>query len=130
MCVRMCLTWAGKSTLLNTLTAAGVLAEDKLFATLDPTTRKVGPQTRSRAAVSLAWLRCLRHLQRGCSSVGFTPYKPVSGDLHSAQNYTLPPASALCPWHSAQAACVFSLPLEHKAPCGGATQTSDCIPST
>ena len=34
-------TNAGKSTLLNTLTAAGVLAEDKLFATLDPTTRKV-----------------------------------------------------------------------------------------
>lgn len=32
---------AGKSTLLNTLTNAGVLAEDKLFATLDPTTRRV-----------------------------------------------------------------------------------------
>lgn len=34
-------TNAGKSTLLNMLTAAGVLAEDKLFATLDTTTRKV-----------------------------------------------------------------------------------------
>ena len=32
-------TNAGKSTLLNTLTDAGVLEEDKLFATLDPTTR-------------------------------------------------------------------------------------------
>ena len=32
-------TNAGKSTLLNTLTEAGVLEEDKLFATLDPTTR-------------------------------------------------------------------------------------------
>lgn len=32
-------TNAGKSTLLNTLTAANVLEEDKLFATLDPTTR-------------------------------------------------------------------------------------------
>lgn len=32
-------TNAGKSTLLNTLTGAGVQAEDKLFATLDPTTR-------------------------------------------------------------------------------------------
>ncbi|MBO7401836.1 MAG: GTPase HflX, partial [Lachnospiraceae bacterium] len=32
-------TNAGKSTLLNTLTGAGVLEEDKLFATLDPTTR-------------------------------------------------------------------------------------------
>ena len=34
-------TNAGKSTLLNALTEAGVLAEDKLFATLDPITRKV-----------------------------------------------------------------------------------------
>ena len=34
-------TNAGKSTLLNTLTDAGVLAEDKLFATLDTTTRKL-----------------------------------------------------------------------------------------
>lgn len=33
-------TNAGKSTLLNCLTDAGILAEDKLFATLDPTTRK------------------------------------------------------------------------------------------
>lgn len=33
-------TNAGKSTLLNKLTDAGVLSEDKLFATLDPTTRK------------------------------------------------------------------------------------------
>ncbi len=32
-------TNAGKSTLLNKLTGAGVLEEDKLFATLDPTTR-------------------------------------------------------------------------------------------
>ena len=34
-------TNAGKSTLLNTLTNAGVLAENKLFATLDPTARAV-----------------------------------------------------------------------------------------
>merc|ERR1712071_591582 len=34
-------TNAGKSTLLNHLTRAGVMAEDILFATLDPTTRKV-----------------------------------------------------------------------------------------
>jgi len=33
-------TNAGKSTLMNALTSAGVLAEDKLFATLDTTTRK------------------------------------------------------------------------------------------
>lgn len=34
-------TNAGKSTLLNRLTDAGVLSEDKLFATLDPTTRRL-----------------------------------------------------------------------------------------
>ena len=34
-------TNAGKSTLLNRLTDAGVLVEDRLFATLDPTTRRL-----------------------------------------------------------------------------------------
>jgi GTP-binding protein HflX len=34
-------TNAGKSTLLNALTRAGVLAEDKLFATLDPRSRRL-----------------------------------------------------------------------------------------
>jgi GTP-binding protein HflX len=34
-------TNAGKSTLLNALTKSDVLAEDKLFATLDPTTRRL-----------------------------------------------------------------------------------------
>jgi GTP-binding protein HflX len=34
-------TNAGKSTLLNQLTRAGVLVEDRLFATLDPTTRRL-----------------------------------------------------------------------------------------
>jgi GTPase len=34
-------TNAGKSTLLNRLTDAGVLSEDQLFATLDPTTRRI-----------------------------------------------------------------------------------------
>ncbi len=41
-------TNAGKSTLLNKLTEAGVLAEDKLFATLDPTARALAlPDGRS-----------------------------------------------------------------------------------
>lgn len=35
-------TNAGKSSLLNALTGANVLAENKLFATLDPTTRRLG----------------------------------------------------------------------------------------
>jgi GTP-binding protein HflX len=34
-------TNAGKSTLLNRLTDAGVVSEDQLFATLDPTTRRI-----------------------------------------------------------------------------------------
>jgi GTP-binding protein HflX len=34
-------TNSGKSTLMNTLTQAGVLVEDKLFATLDPTMRRL-----------------------------------------------------------------------------------------
>ena len=34
-------TNAGKSTLLNRLTMASVVVEDKLFATLDPTTRRL-----------------------------------------------------------------------------------------
>ena len=39
VCALVGYTNAGKSTLLNTLTGASVLEEDKLFATLDPTTR-------------------------------------------------------------------------------------------
>jgi GTPase len=44
-------TNSGKSTLLNALTSADVLAEDKLFATLDPTTRRL--RTSSGGAVLL-----------------------------------------------------------------------------
>ena len=40
-------TNAGKSTLMNRLSNAGVLAEDMLFATLDPTTRKTQLPARS-----------------------------------------------------------------------------------
>lgn len=41
VCAIVGYTNVGKSTLLNTLTDAGVLAEDKLFATLETTSRKV-----------------------------------------------------------------------------------------
>jgi GTP-binding protein HflX len=40
-------TNAGKSSMLNALSQAGVLAEDKLFATLDPTTRRLSLPDRS-----------------------------------------------------------------------------------
>ena len=42
-------TNAGKSTLLNALTDAGVLVQDQLFATLDATTRKLEPSGRPRS---------------------------------------------------------------------------------
>ncbi len=45
-------TNAGKSTLLNSLTGAGVLAEDRLFATLDPITRRIVLPTGREALVS------------------------------------------------------------------------------
>lgn len=41
LCALVGYTNAGKSTLLNSLTDAGVLAEDKLFATLDPVVRQI-----------------------------------------------------------------------------------------
>ena len=45
-------TNAGKSTLLNALTRADVFVEDKLFATLDPTTRRVVLPDKSKALVT------------------------------------------------------------------------------
>jgi GTP-binding protein HflX len=45
-------TNAGKSTLLNRLTEAGALAEDKLFATLDPTTRTLALPHRQQALIT------------------------------------------------------------------------------
>lgn len=54
-CPHICLigyTNAGKSTILNSLTKANVLAEDKLFATLDTTTRKLFLGKEQRALIS------------------------------------------------------------------------------
>ena len=45
-------TNAGKSTILNTLTHAGVLAENKLFATLDTTTRELYTNGQKRGIIS------------------------------------------------------------------------------
>lgn len=45
-------TNAGKSTLMNALTGAGVLAEDKPFATLDPVTRRVSLPDRGEAMLT------------------------------------------------------------------------------
>src|ERR687883_318841 len=45
-------TNAGKSTLFNALTGAGVLAEDQLFATLDPTMRRIALPSGASAILS------------------------------------------------------------------------------
>lgn len=45
-------TNAGKSTLLNALSGADILVEDKLFSTLDPTTRMVTLSSRQRVLMS------------------------------------------------------------------------------
>jgi GTP-binding protein HflX len=45
-------TNAGKSTLFNRLTGAGVLADSKMFATLDPTVRHITLPSRRKALVS------------------------------------------------------------------------------
>ncbi|MCK5805049.1 MAG: GTPase HflX [Lentisphaeria bacterium] len=56
-------TNAGKSTLLNTMTDAGVFVEDKLFATLDPTVRRVTLPNRQELllADTVGFIRKLPH---------------------------------------------------------------------
>jgi GTP-binding protein HflX len=56
-------TNAGKSTLLNALTGAAVLAEDKLFATLDPTTRRLRLPTNQNVFLTdtVGFIRKLPH---------------------------------------------------------------------
>ncbi len=56
-------TNAGKSTLLNALTGAVVLAEDKLFATLDPTTRRLRLPTNQNVLLTdtVGFIRKLPH---------------------------------------------------------------------
>src|ERR1700744_1559084 len=56
-------TNAGKSTLLNKLTGADVLAENKLFATLDPTTRRLRLPTNQNVLLTdtVGFIRKLPH---------------------------------------------------------------------
>ncbi len=56
-------TNAGKSTLLNALTSAGVLVENRLFATLDPTTRRLSLPGGEPVLVSdtVGFIRALPH---------------------------------------------------------------------
>jgi GTP-binding protein HflX len=56
-------TNAGKSTLLNRLTGAAVFAEDKLFATLDPTTRRLRLPTNQNVLLTdtVGFIRKLPH---------------------------------------------------------------------
>ena len=56
-------TNAGKSTLLNAVTGAEVLAEDKLFATLDPTTRRLRLPSNQNVLLSdtVGFIRKLPH---------------------------------------------------------------------
>lgn len=56
-------TNAGKSTMLNCLTGASVLVEDKLFATLDPTTRRLRLPTNQNVLLSdtVGFIRKLPH---------------------------------------------------------------------
>src|SRR5205823_10256468 len=56
-------TNAGKSTLLNLLTGADVVTEDRLFATLDPTTRSLVMPNKQRVLLTdtVGFLRKLPH---------------------------------------------------------------------
>jgi GTP-binding protein HflX len=81
-------TNAGKSTLLNRLSRAGVLAENMLFATLDPTTRKV---VLPKAAKALDPMEAGRHSKGKevllTDTVGFISKLPT--DLIAAFRTTL-----------------------------------------
>ena len=72
-------TNAGKSTLMNRLTQAGVLAEDKLFATLDPTARALKlPCGKTVMLIdTVGFLRRLpHHLVEAFKSTARTAFRP------------------------------------------------------
>ncbi|MFQ9872522.1 MAG: GTPase [Oscillospiraceae bacterium] len=73
-------TNVGKSTLLNTLTGAGVLSEDKLFATLDPTARALRlPDGRQAILIDTVGLirRLPHHLWRPSVPLWRKPPRPI-----------------------------------------------------
>jgi len=74
-------TNAGKSTLFNALTGARVLVEDKLFATLDPTTRRLRLPTNQNVLLSdtVGFIRKLPH--RLVEAVKATLEEVVQADL-------------------------------------------------
>jgi len=74
-------TNAGKSTLLNKLTGAGTLVEDKLFATLDPTTRRLRLPTNQNVLLTdtVGFIRKLPH--RLVESFKATLEEVVEADL-------------------------------------------------
>jgi tRNA U34 5-carboxymethylaminomethyl modifying GTPase MnmE/TrmE len=86
-------TNAGKSTLLNRLSSAGVLAEDMLFATLDPTTRKCHiPRGKTGAKIGIDEDDEARRFTKGqeillTDTVGFISKLPT--DLIAAFRATL-----------------------------------------
>jgi GTP-binding protein HflX len=74
-------TNAGKSTLLNALTGAAVLSEDRLFATLDPTTRRLRLPTNQNVLLTdtVGFIRKLPH--RLVESFKATLEEVVEADL-------------------------------------------------
>jgi GTP-binding protein HflX len=67
-------TNAGKSTLLNTLTRSDVLAQDKLFATLDPTSRRLRfPQDHELILTDTVGF--IRHLPPNCAKPSGPPWR-------------------------------------------------------
>jgi len=63
VCAIVGYTNSGKSSLMNALTGAGVLVEDKLFATLDATTRRFEPEPGTQALLTdtVGFIRNLPH---------------------------------------------------------------------
>jgi len=80
-------TNAGKSTLFNTLTHAGAIAEDRLFATLDTTTRRLYLPEAGNVAISDTV---------GLSAIFRTPWSRPSGRPSTSDTRGPPGARGRC----------------------------------